>query len=275
MRWSKNIQEGKISIHAPRVGSDGRLSLVIVLDKRISIHAPRVGSDTSLHVTPKTSIRFQSTLPVWGATMTWLIPLMNVLIFQSTLPVWGATGNHQDSRHLRPISIHAPRVGSDTDQYAGCSSRSDFNPRSPCGERQRRAWSHCTPMDFNPRSPCGERLVDRVAHAGGVLISIHAPRVGSDTDQYAGCSSRSDFNPRSPCGERQKSKEAMNAANKFQSTLPVWGATETVMASLRHLIISIHAPRVGSDCTLKQTQRLWRISIHAPRVGSDEQTSTR
>ena len=33
------------------------------------------------------------------------------------------------------ISIHAPRVGSDPKELLWPSWRSDFNPRSPCGER--------------------------------------------------------------------------------------------------------------------------------------------
>ena len=56
-------------------------------------------------------------------------------------------------------------------------------------------------------------------------ISIHAPRVGSDD---AGTSTS-------------------GKANKFQSTLPVWGATETLRLAVKRKIISIHAPRVGSD----------------------------
>ena len=34
--------------------------------------------------------------------------------------------------------------------------------------------------------------------------------------------------------------------------------------------ISIHAPRVGSDCTGAGHELTIQISIHAPRVGSDE-----
>ena len=56
----------------------------------------------------------------------------------------------------------------------------------------------------------------------------------------------------------------------FQSTLPVWGATLLRGSGHRLGIISIHAPRVGSDaggifCRLV----IGIISIHAPRVGSD------
>ena len=78
----------------------------------------------------------------------------------------------------------------------------------------------------------------------------------------------------------------------FQSTLPVWGATKLDIDTVDALIISIHAPRVGSDsngagcrpwlCRFQSTLpvwgattecamygKSWAISIHAPRVGSD------
>ena len=58
--------------------------------------------------------------------------------------------------------------------------------------------------------------------------------------------------------------------NQFQSTLPVWGAT---LAPINHApddVISIHAPRVGSDEDFDNVGLLLAgISIHAPRVGSD------
>ena len=79
-------------------------------------------------------------------------------------------------------------------------------------------------MDFNPRSPCGERR-----SAGRDLLS------------YA------HFNPRSPCGERQLALKKYQEAQKFQSTLPVWGATKWSVNAVTAVTISIHAPRVGSD----------------------------
>ena len=63
---------------------------------------------------------------------------------------------------------------------------------------------------------------------------------------------------------------ASPASSPFLSTLPARGAT-WIAASLDHtLIISIHAPREGSDRT-HQTRRDHNhtISIHAPREGSD------
>ena len=59
---------------------------------------------------------------------------------------------------------------------------------------------------------------------------------------------------------------------KFQSTLPVGGATRRRIVGLFKLIeISIHAPRGGSDCSWLQRCCSCPISIHAPRGGSDHQ----
>ena len=66
------------------------VAAVIKGEVRVSIHAPRVGSDGPvLHVDAGWEL-FQSTLPAWGATAdagAWKLTAM----FQSTLPAWGAT----------------------------------------------------------------------------------------------------------------------------------------------------------------------------------------
>ena len=59
-------------------------------------------------------------------------------------------------------------------------------------------------------------------------------------------------------------------AYRFQSTLPVWGATGGYGFITHHVSISIHAPRVGSDELAElRKEKTISISIHAPRVGSD------
>ena len=55
----------------------------------------------------------------------------------------------------------------------------------------------------------------------------------------------------------------------FQSTRPVWGATQFIGTVLLAQLISIHAPRVGRDCAALVLRARHRISIHAPRVGRD------
>ena len=144
----------------------------------ISIHAPRVGSDTTAYVIGGYPAKFQSTLPAWGATS--IVPSARSTLhfnprsprgerltlpsscssskgFQSTLPAWGATPDGRHTRRDRRISIHAPRVGSDSRRCSTSSEKQNFNPRSPRGERPRAQSWRCTRHDFNPRSPRGER----------------------------------------------------------------------------------------------------------------------
>ena len=58
---------------------------------------------------------------------------------------------------------------------------------------------------------------------------------------------------------------------KFQSTLPVRGATVPAYPTAHPSAISIHAPRAGSDGPGVRAAGASGISIHAPRAGSDEQ----
>ena len=79
--------------------------------------------------------------------------------------------------------------------------------------------------NFNPRSPHGERP-HRLSHGGeGLLISIHAPRTGSDRDSSYLRMVACYFNPRSPHGERPIVEDTARAFVEFQSTLPARGAT--------------------------------------------------
>ena len=102
-----------ISIHAPRTGSDG-ICIVFSFRQygRISIHAPRTGSDGISLESASELFQFQSTLPARGATATFL-PETRIWKFQSTLPARGATRSPKPATGSFPISIHAPRTGSD------------------------------------------------------------------------------------------------------------------------------------------------------------------
>ena len=124
-----------------------------------------------------------------------------------------------------PISIHAPREGSDIIAKRRPRVVKYFNPRSPCGERPETQNAYKMQQDFNPRSPRGERPQRRCYPVTTAWISIHAPRAGSD---------------QTPDG-------ATNGIGLFQSTLPVRGATTRVCKKGRGHNISIHAPRAGSD----------------------------
>ena len=78
-----------------------------------------------------------------------------------------------------------------------------------------------------------------------------------------------DFYQRSPRGSDVPCVPSRNNRGKFQSSLPVRGATlEDLRDKLKDLI-SIHAPREGSDRFRPVSFILYQISIHAPREGSD------
>ena len=151
------LQAFSISIHAPRAGSD-KGSTLDAMPLFISIHAPRAGSDALRSHSSFFGDVFQSTLPVRGATIIAdYIKLCQAISihapragsddirgctygsfasFQSTLPVRGATGYADEITRVFCISIHAPRAGSDFAPLAHGGCHYNFNPRSPCGERQ-------------------------------------------------------------------------------------------------------------------------------------------
>ena len=125
---------------------------------------------------------FQSTLPVWGATYWHNISFTLREVFQSTLPVWGATPASSPRR--RPTSgfqSTLPVWGATQTSIKIRSVLDIFQSTLPVWGATSAAHLHaCIWSDFNPRSPCGERRdPDRRGRRKG-RISIHAPRVGSD-----------------------------------------------------------------------------------------------
>ena len=189
---------------------------------------------------------FQSTLPLRGATvgvrakeskrrnfnprspygerpLGWLLELDNFR-FQSTLPLRGATSAAAEKSDEEEISIHAPLTGSDTPHrkiaiYFDISihaplTGSDHCKAVTCRFKEISIHAPLTGSDifgfnfvlsslyFNPRSPYGERLR---------RMLVFAPVTN--------------FNPRSPYGERPGIGISPPFSRKFQSTLPLRGAT--------------------------------------------------
>ena len=123
---------------------------------------------------------------------------------------------------------------------------------------------------FNPRAPCGARqslLYKYPLHEG---ISIHAPRVGRDLQCFRRKVRQVQFQSTRPVWGATNMAMAGADLSVFQSTRPVWGATNAMISKGITAKISIHAPRVGrdGDCVRSTLDRT-RISIHAPRVGRD------
>ena len=193
-------------------------------DALISIHAPRTGSDSDRWQIYHNCQAFQSTLPARGATMRFSRS-MKKQVFQSTLPARGATPQYLSNRGGYHISIHAPRTGSDFDILTFVAHAQYFNPRSPHGERPRGIKCIVCSQQFQSTLP-----------ARGATSALC-------TRQFQ---------------------------QRFQSTLPARGATVNLFQHQRNLVISIHAPRTGSELSdVAKGRKRPRISIHAPRTGSD------
>ena len=123
---------------------------------------------------------------------------------------------------------------------------------------------------FNPRAPCGARPGIRGTKSDD-RVSIHAPRVGRDLSCALWGRGRSRFNPRAPCGARHADDDVILAEEGFQSTRPVWGATQDAAMLYLDYDVSIHAPRVGRDRRKDIMLTATSVSIHAPRVGRDHE----
>ena len=101
------------------------------------------------------------------------------------------------------------------------------------------------------------------------VISIHAPRTGSDAEALFSLSDFSGFQSTLPARGATFSPEMPERIFSFQSTLPARGATERKIYCESPACISIHAPRTGSDAIAGAQLDVLQISIHAPRTGSD------
>ena len=148
----------EISIHAPLAGCDSSIRAGLSGPGYFNPRTPcgvrhKAGNQILDH------IKFQSTHPLRGATLTKLAvryskkfqsthPLRGAtydrdthtrtILFQSTHPLRGATGADRIDPLSGKISIHAPLAGCDSGYAAGMGGRTDFNPRTPCGVRQRK-----------------------------------------------------------------------------------------------------------------------------------------
>ena len=147
--------------------------------------------------------------------------------FQSTHPLRGATTS---TVFCRSIFLY-------------------FNPRTPCGVRQRKDIRCCLPF----------------------LISIHAPLAGCDITPGRRWRPRLDFNPRTPCGVRQRIRLCVSIANLISIHAPLAGCDRVLRGLfLLHLLFQSTHPLRGATQRQHRQKRRYRISIHAPLAGCDQ-----
>ena len=148
-------------------------------------------------------LKFQSTLPVWGATFSPASPSTARKNFNPRSPCGERRSPESSVFFMGAISIHAPRVGSDRLKMSKT--------------HEKNISIHAPRVGSDPNVATNDQMP--------TYISIHAPRVGSDIRAAQNLHRWRYFNPRSPCGERRFVLCFPRNIPKFQSTLPVWGAT--------------------------------------------------
>ena len=169
-----------ISIHALREESDNlALRRLIFLSEFQSTLSVRRATEI-IFCRAFLFFEFQSTLSVRRATLISCISSNCSGVFQSTLSVRRATLAIFFLKRLRLISIHALREESDKLSTLANSLISDFNPRSPWGER---------PVSIKLTS-CKNRFQSTLSVRRATYI------------KQCICKTNNHFNPRSPWGER-------------------------------------------------------------------------
>ena len=238
---------------------------------KISIHAPIVGCDRSRTYWWYYSIYFNPRTHR-GVRHRPRRSSLQLPLFQSTHPSWGATAHN--SRDCKGKCYFNPRTHRGVRRYQSVVILYrvyDFNPRTHRGVRPGASSSlSYSNSYFNPRTHRGVRhCLSRLPHTHK-LISIHAPIVGCDRFPHSFLFQPCNFNPRTHRGVRQYHVPLFLLLSQFQSTHPSWGATSLFINLFNRNYISIHAPIVGCDVSLKSTiGPAFYISIHAPIVGCD------
>ena len=189
--------------------------------------------------------------------------------FQPTLPVWGATDERSPVDDAFPISTHAPRMGSDAVLYPASTSLSDFNPRSPYGERPLHGDGGAAPRGFQPTLPVWGATLAGLRPLPVRTISTHAPRMGSDWEQTTSRRSPRHFNPRSPYGERPTCSTRPARAGNFNPRSPYGERRVPSSTSSPPSNFNPRSPYGERRTHGKDRRAARRISTHAPRMGSD------
>ena len=239
------IQFCNISTHAPRAGSDVTYPARLILLADFNPRSP-CGERHLMPHNRQGKMLFQPTLPVRGATSGFALALPYIRI-STHAPRAGSDLTSSCPHTLIVISTHAPRAGSDPAGARSEPVQQDFNPRSPCGERQDIPLHAARCAVFQPTLPVRGATQPPAPDMSHVLISTHAPRAGSDP-----LFSRT---PRIFC--------ISTHAPRAGSDVPLTGQDIPIS-------ISTHAPRAGSDLTATDVYKPDNyISTHAPRAGSD------
>ena len=247
---------GKISIHAPRTGSDRVILLKMTFCLYFNPRSPHGERRRHRLELLRPHDDFNPRSPHGERRRVTIFP-QSGQVFQSTLPARGATIGGRGSNRNASISIHAPRTGSDITDKETLLENAKFQSTLPArgatlrqyrAENRQRISIHAPrtgsdrPRDilelffthFNPRSPHGERLRNNLAYTLKFHFNPRSPH--GERQHRGGRQARGmDFNPRSPHGERRKTRYATYTPPDFNPRSP--------HGERRRPVLRFHPPR--------------------------------
>ena len=237
--------------------------------------------------------RFQSTLPARGATGGGVL-LVSLEIFQSTLPARGATVAPGKVIVGNAFQSTLPARGATVLRVLHKRLFCRFQSTLPARGATIAARKYQRTTDFNPRSPHGERHGGSRLREGKENISIHAPRTGSDISPLSFTKYLLSFQSTLPArGATTPTTSGTPFGWRFQSTLPARGATLNLFPKATAIRFQSTLPARGAtsgwrgyacaisyfnprsphgerQSSVPRQSAQHRISIHAPRTGSDD-----
>ena len=190
-------------------------------------------------------VQFQSAPPAWGAIRRGrhLIPVSQ---FQSAPPAWGAIPDQDNREREQTVSIRAPRVGSDRRGLFYPPKPRSFNPRPPRGER---SLPHA---DISPNSrfqsaPPAWGAIQQYAHESMMIEFQSAPPAWGAIWAARSPAETPRFQSAPPAWGAMTIPAKGSPCDLFQSAPPAWGAIGIKTDTWIQSVVSIRAPRVGSD----------------------------
>ena len=193
--------------------------------------------------------KFQPTLPARGATIIGADFFAVLAHFNPRSPHGERrAGASRVRARAVVISTHAPRTGSDIPDADYSLQRVCISTHAPrTGSDGRVACAGARGSDFNPRSPHGERRFSPFSIRSTMSFQPTLPARGATSVRLSTMQASSRFQPTLPARGATWMDNDYDRHPEFQPTLPARGATPATPGRPASLPISTHAPRTGSD----------------------------
>ena len=160
-------------------------------------------------------------------------------------PAWGATGQAHRQGHPPIISIHAPAWGATLATYTG-GNVMEFQSTHPRGVRLFLSIFLFAYTDFNPRTRVGCDGVNDYATKPSTYFNPRT-RVGCDLNNGGKKLCHINFNPRTRVGCDQRKRGPSVRHHVISIHAPAWGATVALIKGITGSLDFNPRTRVGCD----------------------------